>query len=176
MKIVNSLTLLVLIAILGISIIIPTLEPSWSDSVIKNIPVGIGPENIAYNSENNDMYVTNPESNTISIIDDSSNKVRSNIHLSWPSGITFNPSNNYLYVTHLSDYTSESFVYVINSLTNEVIDTVPVGIGPENIAYNSENNDMYVTNAISNTVSVFNSSTNEVIKTISVGHMQRYCL
>jgi YVTN family beta-propeller protein len=152
-----------------ISVITNNMASARADSIIKNIPVGMGPNNIAYNSANNNMYVTNPESNTISIIGGSSNSVISDISVSWPDGIAFNPSNNYLYVTHLSDYSSTSFVYVIDSFTNKVVDTVSVGIGPENVEYNSANNNMYVINVISNTVSVIDSSTNTVIKTISVG-------
>ena len=38
--------------------------------------------------------------------------------------------------------------------TNEVVDTIPVGAFPPGIAFNPSNNDMYVANRDSNTVSV----------------------
>jgi YVTN family beta-propeller protein len=45
-------------------------------------------------------------------------------------------------------------VSVIDSTTNSVIATIPVGSGPQFIAFNPNNGDMYVTNRGSNDVSV----------------------
>jgi DNA-binding beta-propeller fold protein YncE len=43
------------------------LESAWADSVIKTIPVE-RPAGIAFNPSNNDMYVANRDSNTVSVI------------------------------------------------------------------------------------------------------------
>ena len=45
-------------------------------------------------------------------------------------------------------------VSVIDSTTNSVIATIPVGSAPQFIAFNPNNGDMYVTNRGSNDVSV----------------------
>jgi YVTN family beta-propeller protein len=69
--------------------------------VIKTISVGQSPWSIAFNPSNNYLYVTNADSDTVSIIDGSSNTVVDTLAgFSAPRGIAFNPSNNYLYVTN----------------------------------------------------------------------------
>jgi YVTN family beta-propeller protein len=81
-----------------------------------------------------------------------------------PAGVAFNPSNNDMYVANHGGFT----VSVIDSSTNEVVDTIPVGAFPLGIAFNPSNNDMYVTVVGSSTVSVIDSSTNTVVDTIPV--------
>jgi YVTN family beta-propeller protein len=76
-------------------------ERAWADSVIKTIPVGAYPFYIAFNPTNNDMYVTNYGSNTVSVIDGSKNIVIDNISgFDVPYGIAFNPTNKDMYVTN----------------------------------------------------------------------------
>jgi YVTN family beta-propeller protein len=72
-----------------------------------------------------------------------------------PAGVAFNPSNNDMYVANHGGFT----VSVIDSSTNEVVDTIPVGAFPLGIAFNPRNNDMYVANRDSNTVSVIATPT-----------------
>ncbi len=97
------------------------------------------------------MYVTNQGSNTVSVIDSSTNTVIKTIPVgSAPQGVAYNSNNNDMYVAN----SNSGGVSVIDSSTNTVIKTIPVGKGPYNIAYNSNNNDMYVANLNDNTVSV----------------------
>ena len=69
--------------------------------------------------------------------------------------------------------TDSDTVSVINTSTNTVVATIPVGTGtylehdaPIGVAYDSLNSAVYVTNGRFNTVSVINTSTNKVIYTI----------
>ena len=75
MKIVNSLTLLILIATVVISIIINNVEGVWADEVKATIPVGVNPLYAVYNPANENIYVANQWSNTVSVIDSSNNTV-----------------------------------------------------------------------------------------------------
>ena len=113
------------------------------------------------------MYVTNNgSSNTVSVIDSSSNTVVKTISGfgDFPTGIAFNPTNNDMYVTN-----QQQSVFVIDSSSNAVIATIfPVRDTPTGIAFNPANNDMYVTNSASGYVSIIDSSTNTVIGTISI--------
>jgi YVTN family beta-propeller protein len=76
-----------------------------------------------------------------------------------------------MYVTNQDS----SNVSVIDTATNTVIATIPVGIIPIDIAYDSVNERMYVTNfkflvpSGIDTVSVIDTATNTVIATIPVG-------
>ena len=65
---------------------------------------------------------------------------------------TYDPVNERMYVTNADDGT----VSVIDTYTNTVIDTIPVGNQQLGIAYDSDNLRMYVTNRSDNTVSVIN--------------------
>ena len=80
---------------------------------------------------------------------------------------------------------AEPFAYITNSLsntvsvidtslvidtpTNAVVATIPVGNSPRGVAVNSLGTMVYVVNATDNTVSVINALTNAVIATIGVG-------
>jgi len=80
-----------------------------------------------------------------------------------PWGIAYDPSNGYIYVADVGSNT----VSVINSATNTVIATIPVGKGPARVTYDPSNGYIYVADVGSNTVSVINGTT--VIATIPVG-------
>ena len=135
----------------------------WADSVIATINVGDNPWIMAYNSANNNMYVTNFGSNIISVIN-SNNEVITTINVGFsPQAIAYNSANNDMY---FANYRSNT-VSVINS-NNQLVATIDVGSGPKGIAYNSANNNMYVSNYRSNTVSVINSN-NQLVATMDVG-------
>ena len=97
------------------------------------------------------MYVVNGLSDTVSVIDGSTNTVVATIPVGkTPSGIAFNPDNGNVYVTNKVNHT----VSVIDGSTNTVLGTIAVGDRPFGIAYNPDNGNLYVTNEDSNTVSV----------------------
>ena len=58
---------------------------------------------------------------------------------------------------------------MIDSITNTIIDSIPVGNYPAYVAYNPSNNNMYVTNHFSDIISVIHSTANSVIDTIPAG-------
>jgi YVTN family beta-propeller protein len=69
------------------------------------------------------------------------------------------------YITNFGSNT----VSVINTATNTVTATIPVGVEPHGVAVPPDGNRVYVTNAGSNSVSVFATATNTVTATIPVG-------
>ncbi len=60
-------------------------------------------------------------------------------------------------------------VSVINTETNAVVATIPVGSYPEGVAVNPAGTRVYVTNVESGTVSVIDAATNMVVATVPVG-------
>ena len=156
------------------------------EGVISTITVGAGPNSIAFDSENNRMYVTNSggswnENNplagdSISVIDISSYEVIETVtaagaggHGNTPHGIAFDSANNRMYYAIGNWQYVEEYVSVMNTADNSVSAKVTVGERPEDIAFDSANNRMYVTNTNDDTVSVINTANNSVIATISVG-------
>ena len=88
--------------------------------------------------------------------------------------IAYSQRNDLMYVTNRND----DSVSVIDTTTNRVIDTNPntpqidpikVGNGPEGIAYDPVNKQIYVANRNDGNVSVINTVTNTVIESIRLG-------
>jgi YVTN family beta-propeller protein len=124
------------------------------------------PTGIAYNSDNGNIYVTNRGSDTISVINGSTNSLIDEISLDAvaPSGIIYNAANNYIYVTN----TGSNSVSVINGTTNAVVENIPVGLGPNGIAYDQSNGNVYVSNFMNGTISVIDGLKNNVTDTITL--------
>lgn len=117
-------------------------------------------------------YITNAESNNVSVIDTASNKITATIPVSAnPSGIAINPRGNRAYVAN----TVSNNVSVIDTASKRVIFNIPVGDFPTDIAVNPTGTRAYVTNIGSGdkfpmgTVSVIDLASNRVIATIPVG-------
>jgi YVTN family beta-propeller protein len=126
------------------------------------------PAGIAYNSDNGNLYVTNRGSDTLTVINGTTNELVDGISLNAiaPSGIVYNAANNYIYVTNMGSNT----VSVINGTTNTVVANIPVGLGPNGIAYNQNNGDVYVANSVNDTLSIVDGLENTVISTIPLGN------
>jgi YVTN family beta-propeller protein len=125
------------------------------------------PAGIAYNSDNGNLYVTNRGSDTLSVINGTTNALVDEISVNAiaPSGIVYNAANNYIYVTNMGSNT----VSVINGTTNAIVTNIPVGLGPNGIAYNQNNGDVYVANSVNGTISIVGGLENIVTGIIPLG-------
>jgi YVTN family beta-propeller protein len=195
------------------------------EGVIATISVGDSPNEIAFDSENNRMYVTNYNDDTVSVINTATNSVIATVFIgNTPNGIAFDSENNRMYYSlgnWLADATKRirfidtadhsvsaniataepiangiafdskndrmyvvnwngwgrvdvpapdnASVSVINTANNSEIATITVGDYSYEIAFDSANDRMYVTNYADDTVSVISTATNSVIATVSVG-------
>lgn len=136
---------------------------------VKNIPVGIEPLQSAYDSSNGYIYVPDANSHNISVIDGSTNRVIDSIYIGqriWTA--TYDNLNGYIYVS-VGDNTV-NYVCVVNGATNQLIQNITVGgYQPNAMAFDPNNGYLYVTNSLSNSVSVINGNTDTTIATIAVG-------
>ena len=62
-----------------------------------------------------------------------------------------------------------NFVSVIDTATNTVVATIPVGVAPNGVAITPDGSRAYVTNDDSDSVSVIDTTTSTVVATIPVG-------
>jgi gliding motility-associated-like protein len=71
-------------------------------------------------------------------------------------------------LAYVANGEDDNTVSVINTITNKVIATIPVGSGPFNVAVSPDNSKVYVVNTNSYSVSVINTATNTVTATIDL--------
>src|SRR5207249_4198361 len=138
---------------------------SGGGTVVATIPVGGNPAGVAYNSGNGYVYVTNPFSDIVSVINGTT--VVATVPVEYnPSGVAYDSGNGYVYVANDTTYVS-----VINGTT--VVATVPVGTLPGALAYDGGNGFVYVANFgsyyySSSNVSVISGTV--VVATVPVGN------
>lgn len=141
-----------------------TAAPVWADSVVATIPTVIQPVAIALNPVTNKIYVANYASNTVTVIDGTTNTTTTVAVGTYPLAIAVNPATNKIYVANVS---SQSLT-VIDGVTNFATTiTIPVAYSTVgSIAVNPVTNKIYVTSS-SNTVAVIDGANNS-ITTITV--------
>ncbi len=111
-------------------------------------------------------YITNQESNSLSVIDTTTDKVTTTINVgSSPVGVAINPDGTKVYVAN----SKSNDVSVIDTATNTVIARVPAGSSPKGVAVSPDGKKVYVTNLASNTISVIDTTTNTVVSTVKTG-------
>jgi YVTN family beta-propeller protein len=70
-----------------------------NSTLLSNVEVGTEPVDLLFNPANNNMYVANVVSNSVTIINSTNNAVADTIGVnSLPLGLEYNPSNNGVYV------------------------------------------------------------------------------
>ncbi|MFP3257693.1 MAG: YncE family protein, partial [Candidatus Nanopusillus acidilobi] len=137
-------------------------EATIPSQAITHIEVGSSPYELAYDPQNNYIYVANSLSNNISIINGITNTVVGEISLNTPypgpepNGITYDSQNRYLYVANAY----RNYITAINTTTNQVIANISIGYYPVNILYVPDNGYIYITG--NSNVTVYNPSTNQM--------------
>jgi YVTN family beta-propeller protein len=70
-----------------------------NSTLLSNVEVGTEPVDLLFNPANNNMYVANVVSNSVTIINSTNNTVADTIGVnSLPLALEYNPSNNGVYV------------------------------------------------------------------------------
>lgn len=142
-------------------------------TTLPGIMVGKSPHGVAVNPNTDRIYVTNQESDSVSIIDGKTQRVvTKDIHVgTFPHVVATNPITNKIYVTNWGTIdTNSSIVSVLDGRTNEIIADIPTGNSPHSVVVNPNTNRAYVTNEDDNTVSVIDGNTYKVLKSIRVGN------
>ena len=99
-----------------------------------SVPVGSGPEWVAYDSGKGEVFVPNNGDGTVSVISDSTDTVVATVTVGqYPVGIAYDASMGEIFVTN----SGANSVSIISDSTNQVVATIPVGSGPEGAAYDS---------------------------------------
>jgi YVTN family beta-propeller protein len=137
-----------------------------TNKVVATIPVGSGPEGVAFTPDGTRVYVPNELSGTASVIDTATNTVFATVPVgTMPFGVAVTPDGTRVYVTNQSS----NSVSVIDTATNTVTATLLVGAGPYGVAVTPDGSQAYVANQLDGTVSVIDTATETVTATVTVG-------
>jgi YVTN family beta-propeller protein len=118
------------------------------ESVIAVTPVGEFPHALEFNPSNNNIYVANRDSGTVSVIDSTNNTLLENVVVGTePIALEFNPSNNNIYVANIVS----NSVSMIESMNNTVGGTVNVSSLPIALVFNPSNGGVYVGGTLTGT-------------------------
>ncbi|MHC4808036.1 MAG: YncE family protein [Planctomycetota bacterium] len=139
--------------------------------VVATVTVGSYPGDVATTPDGTRAYVVNYFSDTVSVIDTTSNGVVDTIAVGdGPGGIAITPGGTRAYVVN----NGSNNVSVIDTVPgspdfHKVVATVSVGSSPTVPAISQDGSYVYVTNFGSDTVSVIDTTSNGVVATIAVG-------
>jgi YVTN family beta-propeller protein len=146
-----------------------------TENITAGVPVGNYPYGVAFSPDGTKVYVANSNDNTVSVIDTATNNVTATVPVgnggrghhggNYPYGVAVSPDGTKVYVTNEGSNT----VSVIDTATNNVTASVPVGINPQGIAVTPEGTEVYVVNSNDNTISVIDTVTDNVTATVPVG-------
>ncbi|WP_158888662.1 YncE family protein [Amycolatopsis anabasis] len=131
------------------------------------VNVGKAPTSPAFSADGNKLYVTNAESNTVSVIATGPNDYWPSVGKTigthfWPLQAAVNPKTGKLYFTNFTQGT----VQVIDTATDNLVGSIAVGTEPIGIAVNADTNTVYVANSKSNSLSVIDGATDRVRATV----------
>ena len=135
------------------------------------VPVGQTPGFVAIAPNGKFAYVANRGAAVVTVVDTAINQAVATIP--FPDGppqyLAFAPDGRRLYVSVFNDPDrSINEVAVLDTQTNSVITTIPVGTRPYALAVKPDGSEIYVPNHDSGTVSVIDTSTNALVTDIRV--------
>jgi YVTN family beta-propeller protein len=143
---------------------------------VTTIPTAWGPWGVAYDSSNGDLYVTDLNSNEVSVVSPANNSVIATVPVGeGPMGLAYDSANGDIYVAD-GGITNVS---VISGSTNVVVATIelhPSNCGPTGLAYDPADDAVYVAlecgtshGPVLDNVSVISAVNNTVVANIPVG-------
>jgi DNA-binding beta-propeller fold protein YncE len=137
------------------------LDPTLSVGVIATVGVQSGPVDGAYDPSNGLVYIANEQDNNVSVLSGTSVVATVNVSggstdcslCAEPDFVAYNGANGYVYVVdRLSGEGAGGAVTVLSGTT--AVGTVEVGIDPTFAVVDNSSGEVYVTNALSNSVTV----------------------
>jgi YVTN family beta-propeller protein len=151
-----------------------------TNAVVATVPVGLEPTGVAVTPDGKHVYVVNAFSNSVSVIDTTTNTVEAATLAVgiFPLAVAVTPDGKHAYVTNTGAIPGPTTgigpaisgtVSVIDTATNTVESTViAVGNAPNAVAVTPDGKHVYVPNAGSSNVSVIDTATNTVVATVPV--------
>jgi len=142
-----------------------------NNHLIATLTTSTQPMGVAVAPDGNTVYVTNRGSDTVTVIDATTNTIRATVSLtanSNPRGVVFRPDGLFAYVA----LQGTSSVAVIDTSTDTVSTTIALtsNSDPYGVAITPDGTKGYITNTLTGEVSVIDTATNTVTGTVTVGN------
>ena len=136
------------------------------------------PTNIAISQDGTKLYVVNVNSNSVSIIDTTTEKDIYDIFVGrmFEGGIleiAVSPDGTKVYVPYLSPYSGQDTIAVIDTTTYTVINPIHIDFIPGDVAVSPDGTKLYVSDPFGKSVSVFDTATYRLIHKV-IGIDQPY--
>ena len=128
------------------------------------LPVGDFPASIAATPDGSQVWVSSWGSGRVDVFDVLTNVGVFAFNVPSPNGIAFNPSGTRAYVASGGN----NAVFAIDTSIYQVITQIPVGTLPHAVRVSATGRHMFVTNAISNSISLIDTGSNTVLRTIKL--------
>ena len=137
-----------------------------NNEVLKTIPDGKNPYEIAFTPSGSNAYVVNWGSGSANVIDVATNSTFKTISIgSGPYGVAVNPQGTRAYIT----VGGAGTVAVVDTSSYAVVNTITVGSFPISVAFTPSGGLAFVANYNSGAVSVVDTPSNSVSNSVSVG-------
>jgi len=132
-------------------------------TVVSTIPVGAGPVHIALSPTTSRAYVTNRDSDSVSVIDTNAHAVITTVSVqSAPVGIAVRPDDSEVWVVNRLSGT----LTIINAVSLTMVATINVGGLPDAIVFSHDGSRAYVTNDTSFAVAIVDVISRSIIGSI----------
>jgi YVTN family beta-propeller protein len=131
----------------------------------EGVQLGISPDpaDMAVGKAGNQVFVTNHDSGTVSVVNASTGTVTTVVHVgTFPSSVAIAPSGNQAYIS------VSAGIAVLDTTTDRLVATIALPSQPIGVAFLPDGQTAYALDAPSN-VSVIDTATNSVTATISGG-------
>ena len=161
-----------------------------NNTITATVPVRSHPFGVVISPDGKKVYVANNAEDNVSVIDTTTKNIIGNVSIGvdpigyFPLGVAVSPDGGKIYVTntykgcvkkkckgrqHSKEEENHFSVHVIDTATNTVTNTVPVGSFPKGITVSPDGKKVYVANSWNDNVSVIDTDINTVTATIPVG-------
>ncbi len=134
-------------------------EAVCAPTLLETITVGHMPRGVAVDSERGRVYVANYGSDTISVIDSQTNSLITTLtDLPTPNQLAYDTTHNILWVTSYSTNQLIPIQANADATSFSLKPALPVGEGPEAVAYDPIGGYLYVANSLADSVTVINTA------------------
>src|SRR4051812_9394887 len=133
--------------------------------VVKRLPSGSDPEQFSLNTDGKQIYISNEDKGTVSVMDVVYGEVKHVIPVKEePEGVNLSPDGKFMYVT----CETRGEVFVIDTASHKSVAEFTVGGRPRNVAFLPDGSYAFVPSESSGTLHVVETSAHKVLKSVKL--------